>query len=204
MSHEKGGRWHIVKVARNLFIFSSSVRGWDPGHHHSVITPGDGAPDVDSRGERCLPHHVVGDISQRVSMRLAHHSCQHLLSPPALPAFHIKLSRRHCLPRSIHLSIPVWFLFHLILTSQTPTFHYPSPPPPFIHPALLLLAWLIAENEPGSSAAASLARKTRNSVPAPPSTCPTQPRCALITPRLEGIISGRDQIFETWWVRACV
>lgn len=120
----------------------------------------------------------------------AHHSCQHLPSP--LPAFHIKLSSQRCLTFCIRLSIPVWIPLHLILTSQTPTLRYPSPPPPPIHPVLLLLAWLIAETEPILCRAACKASRTAATL-LPPHT---QPLCALITPRCKGIISGRDQILK--------
>lgn len=139
----------------------------------------------------CLPFFYSQNLWPHLCVCVcAHHSCQ--LPPSPLRVFNIKLSSLHCLTPLLCLSIPVWIPFSLILTSQTPTLRYPSPPPPPIRPVLLLLAWLIAETE------LILCRCTCEAYLTTTALLPpyARPLCALITPHCMRIISGRDQILK--------
>lgn len=120
------------------------------------------------------------------------------LSPSNLsqtPCFSIpNFLHRAIFALGIHLSVPARIPFHLILASQTFTLRYPSPPPPPIHPILLLLAWLIAETGPilcSDACKASLFLQAQLCHPRY-----RAPLRALITPHCRGIISGRDQILK--------
>lgn len=129
-----------------------------------------------------------------------------LLSSPSPPPFFssltpCKLSLQHCLTFCIHLSIPVWIPFHLILTSQTLTLRYPSPPPPLIHPILPLLAWLIAETGPILRRGACKLSLTTATMSPPPIPSPS---ARIDYPTLQGDNQWAWPDFETWWVRACV
>lgn len=132
----------------------------------------------------------------------AHHSFCHHLPPPFFSSLTpCKLSLQHCLTFCIHLSIPVWIPFHLILTSQTLTLRYPSPPPPLIHPILPLLAWLIAETGPILRRGACKLSLTTATMSPPPIPSPS---ARIDYPTLQGDNQWAWPDFETWWVRACV
>lgn len=115
-----------------------------------------------------------------------HHYCQHL---PLL-----FISKLFFFPTA---SSPIWYLFCLILTFQTPTVHDPSLLP-LIHPAPLMLPWLIAKPEK----ILSQRLHTLTHSPHHLATRSSLPR--IDYPTFQGDNQWAWPDFETWWLRACV
>lgn len=163
--------WLVAKVRCN----SSSVWGRDPSYHLSAITP---EPGLDWRNVWPVTWLKISSPSLSPCVNLS------LLSAPSSTPFHIQLLffLRHRLPSdtcSISFSPfkPQPSRIHFLLSSL-----------PLIHPALLLLPWLIAD----------LRRFSGKGLQAPsthpPTDLPIYP--APLTPHFKGIISGRDQILK--------
>lgn len=203
----------VIYCKSRYFIFHRELWGWESGHHHFVITfqhfkqrwhkryrfkqrddvwGGEGG--VICSFWPCLS---IRDAVLHISICLV--IIPSVSTPPCF-AYQTFFCHTVLLSFCNHLSVPVWIPFHLIVTSQTLTLHYPSPPPPPIHPILLLLAWLIAETGPILCRAACKVSPATTTVSPPLASPPTR----IDYPTLQGDNQWAWPDFETWWVRACV
>lgn len=166
---------------------SSSVWGWDPGHHHSAITLG--------------PGRDWGDVWPVTWLKISSPSLSpcvnsSLLSAPSSPPFHIKLffPPQHHLPSdtcSISFSPfkPQPSSIHLLLSSAP----YPS--------CSTFVAVTDCRDWDYSLAKAHKLGTPTHS-PSHLATRPSLPR--IDYPTFQGDNQWAWPDFETWWLRACV